>query len=47
MRSKPLMEWALRVMANLMRDEDKGFAETAYSAIANIVRLTPDKLVRN
>jgi len=47
MRSKPLMEWALRVMANLMRDEDKGFAEAAYSAIANIVRLTPDKLVRN
>ncbi len=47
MRSKPLMEWALRVMANLMRDEDKGFAEAAYKAIAQVVRLTPDRLVRN
>ena len=47
MRSKPLMEWALRVMANLMRDEDKGFAEAAYKAIAQVVRLTPDRLVHN
>ncbi|MEC8999071.1 MAG: geranylgeranyl reductase family protein [Actinomycetota bacterium] len=45
MRSQPLMEWALRVMANLMRDEDRGAAETAYAAIANVVRLVPDRLV--
>ena len=47
MRSQPLMEWALRVMANLLRDEDKGFAEAAYQTIANIVRLVPDRLVHN
>ena len=47
MRSQPLMEWALRVMANLLQDEDKGFAEAAYQTIANIVRLVPDRLVHN
>ncbi len=45
MRSQPLMEWALRIMANLMRDEDRGAAEAAYSAIAGVVRLVPDRLV--
>ena len=44
MRSQPLMEWALRVMANLMRDEDRGAAEAAYSAISAMVRLVPDRL---
>tara|TARA_B110000438_G_scaffold151980_1_gene146010 strand:- start:780 stop:905 length:126 start_codon:yes stop_codon:yes gene_type:complete len=39
------MEWALRIMANLMRDEDKGMAEAAYSAIAGIVRLVPDRII--
>jgi geranylgeranyl reductase family protein len=46
MRSRPLMEWALRVMANLLRDEDRGAAEAAYGAIAGAVRLVPDRLVR-
>ena len=45
MRSQPLMEWALRVMANLLRDEDRGAAEAAYSAIAGMVRLVPDRLI--
>jgi len=45
MRSQPLMEWALRVMANLLRDEDRGAAEAAYLAIAGMVRLVPDRLV--
>ncbi|MEE3352890.1 MAG: geranylgeranyl reductase family protein [Actinomycetota bacterium] len=45
MRSQPLMEWALRIMANLMRDEDRGAAESAYMAIAGIVRLVPDQMV--
>ena len=43
-RSRPLMEWALRVMANLMRDQDRSTAETAYSAIASVARLIPDRL---
>ena len=45
MRSQPLMEWALRIMANLMREEDRGAAESAYTAIASIVRLVPDQMV--
>ena len=45
MRSRPLMEWALRIMANLLRDEERGTAEAAYSAIAGVVRLVPDRLV--
>ena len=45
MRSQPLMEWALRVMANLMRDEDRGTAAAASSAISGMVRLVPDRLV--
>ena len=45
MRSPPLMEWALRIMANLMRDEDRGAAESAYTAIAGIVRMVPDQMV--
>ena len=46
MRSKPLMEWALRVMANLLRDEERGSAEAAYGAIAAVVRLVPDRFTR-
>ena len=46
MRSKPLMEWALRVMANLLRDEERGAAEAAYGAIAAVVRLVPDRLTK-
>ena len=46
MWSKPLMEWALRVMANLLRDEERGAAEAAYGAIAAVVRLVPDRLTK-
>ena len=46
MRSKPLMEWALRVMANLLREEERGAAEAAYGAIAAVVRLVPDRFTR-
>ncbi|HIM84794.1 MAG TPA: geranylgeranyl reductase family protein [Acidimicrobiia bacterium] len=45
MRSRPLMEWALRVMANLLRDDDRGAAEAAYRTIATAVRLVPDRFV--
>jgi len=45
MRSQPLMEWALRVMANLMREEDAGAAEAAYRAISAVVRVLPDRLI--
>jgi geranylgeranyl reductase family protein len=42
MRSRTLMEWVLRIMANLMRPEDLGPAEAAYRAVAAIVRLVPE-----
>lgn len=37
MHSKPLMEWLLRIMANLMRPDEKGVAEWAYASLARIV----------
>jgi geranylgeranyl reductase family protein len=42
MRSRTLMEWVLRIMANLMRPEEIGPAEAAYRAVAAIVRLIPE-----
>ena len=42
MRSHTLMEWVLRIMANLMRPEERGPAEAAYRAVAAIVRLVPE-----
>ena len=43
LHSKPLMEWTLRVMANLMRPEDqKGVGERAYDMIETIVRMGPN-----
>ncbi len=44
MRSKPLMEWALRVMANMLREEERGTAEAMYGAIAAVVRLAPERV---
>jgi menaquinone-9 beta-reductase len=42
LRSKTLMEWTLRIMANLMRPEDKGVGERAYDMIERIVRIGPN-----
>jgi menaquinone-9 beta-reductase len=41
-RSRTLMEWVLRIMANLMRPDEIGGAEAAYRAVAAIVRLVPE-----
>ncbi|MGH9157717.1 MAG: geranylgeranyl reductase family protein [Acidimicrobiales bacterium] len=41
MRSRTLMEWVLRIMANLLRPDELGPAEAAYRAIAAIARLAP------
>ncbi len=38
MQSRPLMEWVLRIMANLLRPDEIGPAEAAYKAVATIVR---------
>ena len=37
-----LMEWVLRIMANLLRPDEIGPAEAAYKAVAAIVRLVPE-----
>jgi geranylgeranyl reductase family protein len=42
MRSRPLMEWVLKVMANLLDDEDRGVGEAAYTALERLVRIGPD-----
>lgn len=40
--SRTLMEWVLRIMANLLRPDELGPAEAAYKAAAAIVRLYPN-----
>ena len=42
MRSRSLMEWVMRIMANLLRPDELGPAEAAYRAVAAIARLVPD-----
>jgi len=42
MHNRSLMEWVLRIMANLLRPDELGPAEAAYKAAAAIARLAPD-----
>ncbi len=42
MHSKTLMEWVLRIMANLLRDDELGPAEAAYKLAATIARVVPE-----
>jgi geranylgeranyl reductase family protein len=42
MHSRTLMEWVLRIMANLLRPDELGPAEMAYKAAAKLVRLAPN-----
>ncbi|MFV9671825.1 MAG: geranylgeranyl reductase family protein [Acidimicrobiia bacterium] len=39
LRSRPLMEWVLKVMANLLEPEERGMAENVYGAIEKAVSL--------
>jgi len=39
MRSQTLMEWVLKVMANLLEPEEKGMAEKVYAAVEQAVDL--------
>jgi geranylgeranyl reductase family protein len=43
LRSRPLMEWALRVMADLLDPADRGVGAAAYRLIERIVRVGPDR----
>jgi geranylgeranyl reductase family protein len=42
MRSRTLMEWVLRIMANLLRPDELGPAEAAYRAVAQLARFVPE-----
>jgi geranylgeranyl reductase family protein len=42
MHSRTLMEWVLRIMANLLRPDELGPAEAAYAAVEVLVRALPD-----
>jgi flavin-dependent dehydrogenase len=41
-QSRTLMEWVLRIMANLLRPDEVGPAEAAYRAVAAVVRVAPE-----
>ncbi len=45
-RSRSLMDWVLRIMANLLRDDELGGAEAAYKAVAAMARVVPEPLTR-
>ncbi|HVM10506.1 MAG TPA: geranylgeranyl reductase family protein [Acidimicrobiales bacterium] len=42
MHSRTLMEWVLRIMANLLRPDELGPAEAIYKSVAAIARLAPN-----
>ena len=42
MQSRTLMEWVLRIMANLLREDELGAAEVAYKMAAQIARVVPN-----
>ena len=42
MQSRTLMEWVLRIMANLLRPDEIGPAEAAYRTLAALVRVAPE-----
>jgi menaquinone-9 beta-reductase len=42
MHSRSIMDWVLRIMANLLRPDEIGPAEGVYKAAAAIVRLVPE-----
>jgi menaquinone-9 beta-reductase len=42
MQSRSLMEWVLRIMANLLREDELGPAEAAYKMVATVVKRLPE-----
>ena len=42
MHSRTLMEWVLRIMANLLRPDEIGPAEAAYKMASKLVKLAPN-----
>jgi geranylgeranyl reductase family protein len=46
LRSRPLLEWVVKVMANLLEPEEYGIAERVYHAVERIVRIGPEPVLR-
>jgi geranylgeranyl reductase family protein len=42
MQSRTLMEWVLRIMANMLRPDELGPAEAVYKAVARVVAVAPE-----
>ena len=42
MQSRTLMDWVLRIMANLLREDELGPAEAVYKIAAQMARLIPE-----
>ena len=42
MQSRTLMEWSLRIMANLLRPDEVGAAEAVYRTLATLVAVGPE-----
>jgi geranylgeranyl reductase family protein len=42
MHSRTLMEWVLRIMANLLRPDEVGPAEAVYKVVAQLARVVPE-----
>jgi geranylgeranyl reductase family protein len=42
MQSRTLMDWVLRIMANLLREDELGPAEAAYKIAAQLARVIPE-----
>ena len=42
MQSRTLMDWVLRIMANLLREDELGPAEAAYKAASQLARVIPE-----
>jgi flavin-dependent dehydrogenase len=43
MHSRTLMEWVLRIMANLLRPDEVGPAEAAYKVVEKMVAVAPTR----
>ncbi len=41
MYSRPVMEWVLRIMSNMLRPDELGPAEAAYKVLAALVKARP------
>jgi hypothetical protein len=42
MQSRTLMDWVLRIMANLLRPDELGPAEAVYKVAAQLARVVPE-----